>query len=602
MIQSWLKNHDIRSYRFDCKQYPPASDRTFWESKQDQSCPDTAEFYLDFAWPIIKATDFMEFKKTGNRLIMEWPHFDRRRALTALVAGELMEYKGRFLPQIVNGLFAICEETYWGLSAHWKNKVGNIPSAQYPYIDLFAAETAEIVAYTYYLFYDELEKFCPEILERIEYELNRRITEPYLQHNDYWWMGYTKRPNNWNPWILSNIMLTLFLVERNPNRIAEGTEKILTELQHYINVMPEDGGCDEGPGYWTRAGLSLFECLDLLKTASHGEIDFLQHPKIRNILAYESKIYIENGYFVNFADGAAYACGVPDSELIYALGKTADLPDMMWLGHELLRFKHNQLTTKDQILDRNSNNVLSRLLRCLVFREETENYTGIKPKSCNVLPDIQVCTVRKGPWFLAAKGGNNSESHNHNDVGTIILFADGQPLLIDVGVGVYTRQTFSPERYTIWTMQSAYHNLPEINGVMQHEGKTFRADSFHCDESSVTVRFASAYESCAGVTDLCRSVSVEEDVTVTDTFVFQDKSDVAEHLMTLWEPKIDGCRIRLLDRYEILCDGGTVTAEKVSFNGDAKLIHAWNQDHVWRIRIAYSGQTKIQFKVRKIKS
>jgi hypothetical protein len=31
-----------------------------------------------------------------------------------------------------------------------------------------------------------------------------------------------------------------------------------------LGVYHDDGGCDEGPGYWNRAGASLFECLDLL--------------------------------------------------------------------------------------------------------------------------------------------------------------------------------------------------------------------------------------------------------------------------------------------------------------------------------------------------
>jgi hypothetical protein len=37
---------------------------------------------------------------------------------------------------------------------------------------------------------------------------------------------------------------------------------------------------------------------------------------------------------------------------------------------------------------------------------------------------------------------------------------DGQPMLIDVGVGVYRRQTFGMERFEIWTMQSSWHNAP----------------------------------------------------------------------------------------------------------------------------------------------
>ena len=77
--------------------------------------------------------------------------------------------------------------------------------------------------------------------------------------------------------------------------------------------------------------------------------------------------------------------------------------------------------------------------------------------------------------YVAAWGGHNAQSHNHNDVGNVIVFADGRPLLVDVGVGEYTAKTFSPQRYDIWTMQSGWHNLPAINGADQRDGASFRA-------------------------------------------------------------------------------------------------------------------------------
>ncbi|WP_425476307.1 hypothetical protein [Paraflavitalea speifideaquila] len=55
------------------------------------------------------------------------------------------------------------------------------------------------------------------------------------------------------------------------------------------------------------------------------------------------------------------------------------------------------------------------------------------------------------------------------------MYIDQTPVLIDAGVGTYTRQTFSSERYTIWTMQSNYHNLPLINGVPQQFGARYRS-------------------------------------------------------------------------------------------------------------------------------
>ena len=96
------------------------------------------------------------------------------------------------------------------------------------------------------------------------------------------------------------------------------------------------------------------------------------------------------------------------------------------------------------------------------------------------LPGIQIMAarIREGSaegLYLAAQGGHNAESHNHNDVGNFIVYADGEPAIIDVGVETYTAKTFSAQRYDIWTMQSAYHNLPTVNGVMQGAGREFAA-------------------------------------------------------------------------------------------------------------------------------
>jgi hypothetical protein len=71
---------------------------------------------------------------------------------------------------------------------------------------------------------------------------------------------------------------------------------------------------------------------------------------------------------------------------------------------------------------------------------------------------------------MAAKAGHNAESHNQNDVGSFIVALDGRPLIIDVGVGVYTRQTFGPGRYEIWTMRSSWHNVSEVDQVLQAAG------------------------------------------------------------------------------------------------------------------------------------
>jgi len=45
--------------------------------------------------------------------------------------------------------------------------------------------------------------------------------------------------------------------------------------------------------------------------------------------------------------------------------------------------------------------------------------------------------------YLAAQAGNNGKSHNHNDVGNFIVYSEGMPAIIDVGVETYTAKTFT---------------------------------------------------------------------------------------------------------------------------------------------------------------
>ena len=85
------------------------------------------------------------------------------------------------------------------------------------------------------------------------------------------------------------------------------------------------------------------------------------------------------------------------------------------------------------------------------------------------LPSTQVLLARPAAGTaagltLAVKGGHNGEHHNHNDVGSVVVAVDGVPVIVDAGRPTYTAQTFGPDRYDIWTMQSSWHNVPEIRG------------------------------------------------------------------------------------------------------------------------------------------
>jgi hypothetical protein len=115
-------------------------------------------------------------------------------------------------------------------------------------------------------------------------------------------------------------------------------------------------------------------------------------------------------------------------------------------------------------------------------------------------------------FYFAAKGGHNSESHNHNDVGSFVLYYDGEPALVDAGVGTYTRKTFSSKRYDIWTMRSLYHNLPMINNTEQKAGRDFAARSASFQDKGKMARFsvdiAGAYPETAEVNRWVRTYTL----------------------------------------------------------------------------------------------
>ncbi len=105
---------------------------------------------LGYTYPILTASDYMEFSERGNRSHYEEAMFDRRRALNALVLAECTENSGRFLKDIINGIYCILEESTWCVPAHntYIRDTPQEPLADYtrPVIDLFAGETAAVLA------------------------------------------------------------------------------------------------------------------------------------------------------------------------------------------------------------------------------------------------------------------------------------------------------------------------------------------------------------------------------------------------------------------------------------------------------------------------
>ncbi len=240
--------------------YPNAAERAGWDAlPRDARAVLIArgETQMKAAWEVLPATLFLEYKRTGNRSHYEGVRSRRRKKLEELVLAECVENKGRFIDEIANGVWLTCEETFWGYPAHLgaqKSGTG-LPDVSEPIIDLFAAETSMLLAWTDYLLGPKLAPVSKLIPERIRLEVDRRILTPGLAREDFGWMGFRGgTPNNWNPWISSNWLASVLLLERDEKSRLASVYKILRCLDNFMNGYYDDGGCDEGPGYWGRAG------------------------------------------------------------------------------------------------------------------------------------------------------------------------------------------------------------------------------------------------------------------------------------------------------------------------------------------------------------
>jgi len=486
--------------------YPAANESEKWKqllpTKKYAALVNRAESLMGYEWPMTRASVFLDYVRNGNRIDFEQISFSRRNALAALVIGELIENKGRFTDDIVDGIWSICEETFWGVPAHliYQKRGHGLADVSDPVVDLFAAETASMLAWVFYLLGDKLDEVSPLIKERISFEVDRRIIKVIESDPQYRWMGYgrnitdtslsyaqksflQRRPNNWNPWISSNILTCILLLENNKQRRADFVFRVFDILDNYIEPHPADGGCDEGTGYWGRAAASTFDCLDLVMMATDNKFNIFDEPLIKNMGEFISRAYIGNGYYLNFADAVSKTNHSP--MLVYRYGKAVNSQPMMEMG-AFLAIRNDFESVISQGFS------LLRILPELYYSKELLHASAKEPLiQDSWWPDIQLVVSRDREsstqgLFLAAKGGHNQESHNHNDVGSFIVFKNGIPALIDIGAATYIKNYSGS-----WVKQSEYHNLlPVINGDGQHKGRKYSASNVRYSKKSKEVVFS----------------------------------------------------------------------------------------------------------------
>jgi hypothetical protein len=140
-------------------------------------------------------------------------------------------------------------------------------------------------------------------------------------------------------------------------------------------------------------------------------------------------------------------------------------------------------------------------------------------------------------------------------------------------------------------MQSAYHNLPTIGGVMQHEGDAYRAGdpkySSSDAEASFRADLAPAYPKEAGAQRWTRTLKLDRGrgaVRISEDFVLERPVEVMLSLMTAVEPVVGregvtiGKTLLVFDQSQL-----HATVERIALT-DETMKHSWG-DAVYRLKL-----------------
>ena len=503
----------------------------------------------------------------------------------------------------------------WAIPAHNSYKRDTpqlpLPISDRPILDLFACETGAILACAHYLLGEKLREVAEEIPARIERELQRRIIDPYL-NEFFWFMGNDVEPtNNWTVWCTRNVLLTAFLLPRDEKTQHRVLAQAVRSTDCFIREYGDDGACSEGASYYHHAALCMYECIDVMNRISGDAFaPVYREEKIRNIANYIMKVHVCGEYFLNYADCDLRSGLAGTREFLFA--KATEQEDMMLFASEQMNLKKKLYGLKEE--NRNLCDRLESLLHeqeALAFAGKRAEQKGNAAGSVSEkgfrklvsLPSVGIHAAQGRDLYLSVKSGSTCGSHKHNDVGSFIVFAGGEPLLIDVGVETYSQKTFSEQRYEIWTMQTGYHNLPVICGHEQvgclhdipgkYEAKDVKAATEALSDGSSRfteeMELRDTYEEETPIRSYRRrwSFDSEGEIEVQDIIAFTgEQKDWTLSFMTELEPEYlpEERRLAVGSRGSIRFDSPCrVVTERIPIT-DSRLKRSWT-GAVYRTRV-----------------
>jgi len=446
------------------------------------------EKYLNNDWKILTASMYQDKQTEIYRDIYK----KRRQAVSALALAEHVERKGRFLTELINGIWTICEESTWQLP----DGSGNLRNVQNPKFNTNSARTASLIALSVHLFRSEMPE---SVKTRMLYEVRTRVLNLFIDAKQL-------TPEN-----TAHTLMACVFSEPDEEKRRQIVDKTLSCLDSFLFEYKKEGvraNSEQSLYLWSAY---IFDILELLFNVTDQKFSVFSDEKVKYALESIYKSHIGN-------DGFSERTSEEDGARIYLFGSRMDHKKLMDFGAS------EYLKIEEKALPR-STNLFHKLYSVKYATEIIEYGDNFDEQECGYIDSMDIFVKKTKNFSVAVKGGSSA-------AGNFMVYLNNEPYLVDL---------------------EKSHNLPVINGFSQF-ANTKNAECKHLD-NGLTVNLAETYPKEAGVINWSRNIIAEEKyVIITDEYELSKNDDLRIIMIMREKPILSGDRILIGDA-EIVWDG-----------------------------------------------
>jgi oligo-alginate lyase len=417
---------------------------------------------------------------------------------------------------------------------------------------LDVAEMTMAMSIGYDWLYNELSPENKTIIQ--EAILNKGI-QPSTEEKYNKWL---KNTNNWNQVCNGGISAgVVALFDTNPKEFSTLMNRAITSLPLAMHEYANNGAYPEGYHYWDYGTSYNVLMLDILTQNWNSDFELKKHPGFM-----ETATFMQNmeGFFLptrnanvlyprcfNYSD-----CG--EGTLVN--------PAMFWFAGQNSNsgIIFNEIKKLKIDLKYNTENLLNNrfLPFLLIWSKNIDFQRTLPPKRKMFVSNgkteiamMRTSWVDNNGIYVGVKGGTPSASHQHMDVGSFIMEANGVRWALDFGLQEYHsleskgidlwNRAQESQRWDVFRYKNTSHNTLTINNQKQlvAGNATIKSISETENNMAVSVDLTSLYEKEAKKVERKVSLLNQEQVQISDFVTTFDKQIIVRwNMLTQASPVI----------------------------------------------------------------